>query len=79
MSGQLHTMTALPPPLPGERDPRTHFIGSCAGLRTGLKNVERKKPFPLLGVELRPLGQLASCITDCATLTPFHRTYIRVK
>jgi hypothetical protein len=38
------------------------------GPRTGLDNVERRKIFPLSGLELRPLGSPAHI--DCAILAP---------
>jgi hypothetical protein len=56
MSGQLHTLAALPP---GERAPGTHWIGGSVGLRDGLDVVEKRIFLTLLGLELRPLGRPA--------------------
>jgi hypothetical protein len=39
--------------------PRTHFIGGSVGPRTGLDDVERRKVFPLPGLELRTTGRPA--------------------
>jgi hypothetical protein len=43
----------------GDRAPVTHCIGGCIGPTIGL-DVERRKIFPLLGLELQPLGRPAS-------------------
>jgi hypothetical protein len=43
----------------GEKAPCTDWIGSWAGLRTCLDDVERTKILPLLGHELRPLCRAA--------------------
>jgi hypothetical protein len=39
-SDQLHAPAVIPP---GERDPRTHWIGSWVGPRAGLGAVETRK------------------------------------
>jgi hypothetical protein len=54
MSGQLHTLAALPP---GERAPGTHWIGGSVGPRAGLDDMEKRKFLTLPGLELRPLGR----------------------
>jgi hypothetical protein len=41
---------------PGERAPRTHWIGSCVGPRAGLNGMEKRKFLTLPGLKLRPLG-----------------------
>jgi hypothetical protein len=45
---------------PGERAPRTHWIGGWVDPRAGLDDVEKRKLFILPGLELRPLGRPAS-------------------
>jgi hypothetical protein len=56
VSGQLHAPAALPP---GERAPGTPCIGGWVGPRAGLDDMEKRKIFPLPGLELRPLGRSA--------------------
>jgi hypothetical protein len=45
--------------IPGERAPRTHWIGGWVGPRAGLDNMEKKKCLTPLGLELRPLSHPA--------------------
>jgi hypothetical protein len=40
---------------PGERDPGTHWMGGWVGRRTGPADVEKRKFFTPLGLELRPI------------------------
>jgi hypothetical protein len=42
---------------PVERDPDTHWIGGWVDPRACLDDVEKRKFFTLLGLELRPLGR----------------------
>jgi hypothetical protein len=44
---------------PGRFTPGTHLIKGSVGPRTGLDDVEKRKIFPLQGLELRPLGRPA--------------------
>jgi hypothetical protein len=44
---------------PGERAPRTHWIGGWVNPRAGLDDVEKRKFLTLPGLELRPLGRPA--------------------
>jgi hypothetical protein len=39
---------------PGERAPRTHWIGGWVDLRAGLDDLEKRKLLTLPGFELRP-------------------------
>jgi hypothetical protein len=41
----------------GENVPGTHCIGDWVDPRAGLEDVEKRKFFTLLGLELRPLGR----------------------
>jgi hypothetical protein len=49
VSGQLHILAGF---TPGERAPGTHWIGGWVGPRASLDDVERRKIFPLPGLEL---------------------------
>jgi hypothetical protein len=53
VSGQLHTLAALPP---GERAPGTHWIGGWVDPRAGSDDMEKGRFLTLLGLELRPLS-----------------------
>jgi hypothetical protein len=44
---------------PGERAPRTHWIGGWVDSRAGLDDVEKRKFFTLPELELRRLGRPA--------------------
>jgi hypothetical protein len=50
----------------GERAPGTHWIGSLVDPRAGLDDLEKRKFFPLPGLEIRPLSlpAVASRYTD---------------
>jgi hypothetical protein len=55
--------------IPGERAPRTHWIGSWVSPRAGLDDVEKRKFLILPGLELRPLlvvQPVGSRYTNCA-------------
>jgi hypothetical protein len=54
---------------PGERAPGTNWIGGWVDPRTGVDNVEKKKFFTLLGLELRPLGRAARRQSLCRLLS----------
>jgi hypothetical protein len=56
------------PLYPGERTPRTHWIGSQVGLRTGMDGVEKFLNLP--GLELRPLGPPARSQSLCTLRYP---------
>jgi hypothetical protein len=43
----------------GERAFGTNWIGGWVGPRTGLDDVDRRKPLSLPGLELQPLGRPA--------------------
>jgi hypothetical protein len=44
---------------PWVRAPRTHWIGSCVGPKTGLEGMVKREFFTLLGLELWPFSRLA--------------------
>jgi hypothetical protein len=46
-------------PGPGERAPGIQWIGGWVDTRAGLNEVEKRKFFTLLGLELQPLGSTA--------------------
>jgi hypothetical protein len=43
--------------IPGERAPITNWIGGRVGPRAGLADMEKRKFFPLSGLELRLLSR----------------------
>jgi hypothetical protein len=53
---QLHAPASF---TPAERALGTHWIGGWVGPRAGLDDVEKKKFFTLLGLEIRSLGRPA--------------------
>jgi hypothetical protein len=52
LGGQLHALASL---IPGENAPGTHWIGGWVALRTGLRDVDKRKFLALPGLELRTL------------------------
>jgi hypothetical protein len=55
------------PPYPRERAPGIHWIGGCEDPRAGLDDVEKRKLFTLLGLELQTLSRPARRLdTNCA-------------
>jgi hypothetical protein len=50
---------------PGERPPRTHWIGGWLDPRAGLDDVEKRKFLTLPGLELRPFSRPACSQALC--------------
>jgi hypothetical protein len=66
-----------------ETSPSTHWIGGCVGPSTSLDYVEWRKIFPLLGLEIRPLGRLGRsqslyrlCYPGSITKKCHHKTWL---
>jgi hypothetical protein len=50
---------------PGERAPGTHWIGGWVDTRVGLHDAEKRKFFPLLGLELQPVVSRYTDYANC--------------
>jgi hypothetical protein len=62
---------------PWEKAPCTHWIGGWVDPRTGLDNMEKRKIYPLPGLELRPLSCPAHSQLPYRTHYPgFHEQHI---